>query len=88
MTHFKKNIATILTLIVFFPVTTHASLTLYTTSWSMYGNNAYEYDGAYKNGRPYGQLEYVTNNAMVAQFNKADRVAWSFFQVWNNQDPT
>lgn len=70
------------------PFTSHASsLTLYTTSWSMYGENAYEYDGAYKNGRPYGQLSYVSNPAMVAQFNKADVIAWAFLQVWNNKDP-
>ncbi|WED42452.1 glycoside hydrolase family 18 protein [Legionella cardiaca] len=69
------------------PFSGHASLTLYTTSWSMYGENPYEYDGAYKNGRPYGQLTYVSNPAMVAQFNKADIVAWSFLQVWNSHDP-
>ncbi|KTC85180.1 glycoside hydrolase family 18 protein [Legionella brunensis] len=69
------------------PFTSHAALTLYTTSWSMYGENPYEYDGAYKNGRPYGQLAYVSNPEMVAQFNKADVVAWSFLQVWNSQDP-
>ena len=34
------------------PVAANAALTLYTTSWSMYGENPYEYDGAYKNGRP------------------------------------
>ena len=53
----------------------------------MYGENPYEYDGAYKNGQPYGKLSYVSNPAMVAQFNKADVVAWSFLQVWNSQDP-
>ncbi len=30
------------------PLSAQASLTLYTTSLSMYGENAYEYDGAYK----------------------------------------
>ncbi len=24
---------------------------------------------------------------MVAQFNKADVVAWAFLQVWNSKDP-
>ena len=43
------------------PITSQAALTLYTTSWSMYGENPYEYDGAYKNGQPYGQLSYVQN---------------------------
>ncbi|MDI9819168.1 MULTISPECIES: glycoside hydrolase family 18 protein [unclassified Legionella] len=65
-----------------------ASLTLYTTSWSMYGKQPYEYDGAYKSGQPYGQLKYVSNPEMVAQFNKADVVAWSFLQVWNSRDPS
>lgn len=69
------------------PLSAQASLTLYTTSWSMYGDNRYEYDGAYKNGQPYGQLSYVQNPAMVAQFNKADVIAWSFLQVWNSKDP-
>lgn len=69
------------------PFVAHASLTLYTTSWSMYGDSPYEYDGAYKNGRPYGNLNYVSNPDMVAQFNKADVVAWSFLQVWNSNDP-
>lgn len=70
------------------PLSVEASaLTLYATSWSIYGENAYEYDGAYKNGQPYGQLSYVKNPDMVAQFNKADVVAWSFFQVWNDKDP-
>ncbi|KTD63918.1 glycosyl hydrolase family 18 protein [Legionella spiritensis] len=69
------------------PVTASATLTLYTTSWSMYGKTPYEYDGAYKNGLPYGKLQYVTNNEMVAQFNQADVIAWSFLQVWNNNDP-
>lgn len=69
------------------PAMAHASFTLYTTSWSMYGKTPYEYDGAYKNGEPYGKLKYVSNPEMVAQFNKADVVAWSFLQVWNNKDP-
>lgn len=63
-----------------------AALTLYTTSWSIYGKNPYEYDGAYKNGQPYGSLTYVQNPDMVAQFNQADVVAWSFLQVWNTKD--
>jgi len=53
----------------------------------MYGANPYEYDGAYKIGQPYGQLKYVANPDMVAQFNKADIVVWSFMQVWNHNDP-
>lgn len=69
------------------PLAAEANMTLYTTSWSMYGENPYEYDGAYKNGQPYGQLKYVTNPAMVEQFNKADVVAFSFLQVWNTEDP-
>ena len=69
------------------PIAAQASLTLYTTSWSMYGENPYEYDGAYKNGQPYGKLTYVNNPEMVAQFNKADVIAWGFLQVWNSQDP-
>lgn len=69
------------------PVLAHASLTLYTTSWSMYGATPYEYDGAYKNDRPYGSLRYVNNPAMVNQFNQADIVVWSFLQVWNTNDP-
>lgn len=63
------------------------NLTLYTTSWSMYGKTPYEYDGAYQNGQPYGQLRYVSNPEMVTQFNKADVVAWSFLQVWNSSNP-
>ena len=86
MSHFKNTCITAISAILL-PLTTHAALTLYTTSWSMYGKNPYEYDGAYKNGQPYGQLSYVSNPQMVAQFNKADIVAWSFLQVWNNQDP-
>jgi chitinase len=70
------------------PLGANAALTLYTTSWSMYGTNPYEYDGAYKNGEPYGKLVYVKNPDMVAQFNKADIVAFSFFQVWNSRDPS
>lgn len=69
------------------PLSAQASLTLYTTSWSMYGENSYEYDGAYKNGQPYGKLSYVSNPEMVAQFNKADVVTWAFLQVWNSKDP-
>ncbi len=69
------------------PMTAEAALTLYTTSWSMYGTHPYEYDGAYKNGEAYGKLTYVTNPEMLAQFNKADVVAWSFMQVWNTNDP-
>jgi chitinase len=69
------------------PFTAQAALTLYTTSWSMYGEHPYEYDGAYKNNQPYGKLTYVFNPSMVAQFNKADVVAWSFMQVWNSNDP-
>ncbi|MBA2656628.1 MAG: glycoside hydrolase family 18 protein [Tatlockia sp.] len=69
------------------PLVAHSALTLYTTSWSMYGQTPYEYDGAYKNGLPYGRLRYVINPEMVAQFNKADVLAWSFLQVWNSQDP-
>ena len=68
-------------------ISAHATLTLYTTSWSMYGSQPYEYDGAYKNGEPYGQLKYVANPDMVKQFNQADIVAWAFMQVWNSQDP-
>jgi chitinase len=71
---------------LFLPFSGHASLTLYTTSWSMYGTNPYEYDGAYKIGEPYGKLKKVSNPDMVAQFNKAEVVVWSFFQVWNNKD--
>lgn len=69
------------------PMTANATLTLYTSSWSMYGSTPYEYDGAYKNGEPYGQLKVVKNPQMVAQFNKADVVAWGFMQVWNSNDP-
>lgn len=69
------------------PTTVNAALTLYTTNWSMYGQNPYEYDGAYKIGKPYGQLTYVSNPDMVAQFNKADVLVWSFLQVWNSKDP-
>lgn len=69
------------------PVAANAALTLYTTSWSMYGENPYEYDGAYKNGQPYGKLTYVSNPNMVAQFNKADVLVWGFLQVWNSKDP-
>ena len=82
-----KNIALITLAASMLPISANASLTLYTTSWSMYGENPYEYDGAYQVGRPYGQLAYVANPDMVAQFNKADVVAWAFFQVWNSQDP-
>lgn len=74
-------------LIGLLPMTTNAALTLYTTSWSMYSSTPYEYDGAYKNGEPYGKLKYVKNPDMVAQFNQADVVAWSFMQVWNSKDP-
>lgn len=70
------------------PISAQAELTLYTTSWSMYGKTPYEYDGAYKNGEPYGQLKYVSNPDMVAQFNKAEVVVWSFLQVWNSKDPS
>ncbi|WP_253675050.1 hypothetical protein [Legionella micdadei] len=73
--------------VLFFPIAANSSLTLYTTGWSMYGDNPYEYDGAYKNGQPYGQLKYVFNQDMVAQFNNAEVVAWSFMQVWNSKDP-
>ena len=83
----KAGLLTTLVTSVILPLTTHATLTLYTTSWSMYGKNPYEYDGAYKNGQPYGQLSYVSNPDMIAQFNKADVVAWSFLQVWNSHDP-
>ncbi|KTD25546.1 glycoside hydrolase family 18 protein [Legionella maceachernii] len=86
MKRYKKMIFPVFTAL-FFPMIANASLTLYTTGWSMYGDNAYEYDGAYKNGQPYGQLKYVANPDMVAQFNKADIVAWSFMQVWNSKDP-
>ncbi|CEK11721.1 glycosyl hydrolase family 18 protein [Legionella hackeliae] len=86
MNTFKNLLLGFITLLS--PLASQAALTLYTTSWSMYGENAYEYDGAYKNGRPYGQLAYVSNPDMVAQFNKADVVAWSFLQVWNNHDPS
>lgn len=79
-----KRIFLLLTAII--PITANATLTLYTTSWSMYGGTPYEYDGAYKNGEPYGQLKYVENPKMVEQFNKADVVAWSFMQVWNSKD--
>lgn len=82
-----KKMALLALISALLPLAAQASLTLYTTSWSMYGENSYEYDGAYKNGRPYGQLSYVSNPAMVAQFNKADVVAWSFLQVWNSNDP-
>lgn len=83
---FKKLLPLIVALIS--PISAQATaLTLYTTSWSIYGANPYEYDGAYKNGQPYGKLSYVNNPDMVAQFNKADVVAWSFFQVWNDKDP-
>lgn len=81
----KKRILPFLALLL--PLEADAALTLYTTSWSMYGKNAYEYDGAYQNNRPYGQLAYVRNPDMVAQFNKADVVAWGFMQVWNSKDP-
>lgn len=68
------------------------NLTLYTTGWSEYSNpeqtySAYEYDGAYKTNRPYGQLETVSNPDMVAQFQKADVIPYSFMQVWNTNDP-
>lgn len=69
----------------------HAKLTLYAPNWTEYSDvnhkyPAYEYDGAYKNGEPYGQLRYVSNPDMVAQFKKADVLAWSFMQVWNSDD--
>ncbi len=82
----KKSLLTLIAAALF-PVSSHAALTLYTTSWSIYSETPYEYDGAYKNGLPYGQLKYVSNPEMVAQFNQADVVAWSFLQVWNSQDP-
>jgi chitinase len=64
-----------LLLTVFMPIGTHAAaLTLYTTSWSMYGDHPYEYDGAYKVGEPYGKLKYVSNPEMVAQFNRSNVV--------------
>jgi chitinase len=81
-----KKIGALAMLPLFFVSTANAALTLYTTGWSMYGTTPYEYDGAYKNGRPYGQLAYVSNPEMVAQFNRADVVAYSFFQVWNSKD--
>ncbi|KTC98111.1 glycoside hydrolase family 18 protein [Legionella erythra] len=84
MNAFKKLFVTAISAL---PLYAHANLTLYTTSWSMYGQNPYEYDGAYKNNQPYGQLKYVSNPDMVAQFNKADVVVWSFMQVWNANDP-
>ncbi|PWY54310.1 hypothetical protein DGG96_17835 [Legionella qingyii] len=85
---FVKKIMRITTLTAFLiPAVANAALTLYTTNWSMYGQNPYEYDGAYKIGRSYGQLAYVSNPEMVAQFNKADVIAWSFLQVWNSNDP-
>lgn len=87
MTSFKNVILCSALAASIIPATADAALTLYTTSWSMYGENPYEYDGAYKNGRPYGSLAYVSNPNMVAQFNKADVVAWSFLQVWNSHDP-
>lgn len=87
MPFLKKVIRLTLLTASLFPVAANASLTLYTTNWSMYGQNPYEYDGAYKIGRPYGQLAYVYNPEMVAQFNKADVIAWSFLQVWNSKDP-
>lgn len=86
MRNFKKIVLPIIAASLL-PLTAQASLTLYTTSWSMYGENPYEYDGAYKNGQPYGKLTYVNNPDMVAQFNQADVIAWSFLQVWNNHDP-
>lgn len=87
MSILKKLAVSTMAMSSLFPLTAQASLTLYTTGWSMYGENPYEYDGAYKNGQPYGQLSYVYNPNMVAQFNRADVVAWSFLQVWNSQDP-
>lgn len=87
MKSLKNSILSALTASIFIPITAHATLTLYTTSWSMYDANPYEYDGAYKVGKPYGQLSYVANPDMVAQFNKADVIAWSFLQVWNSKDP-
>ncbi|CDZ77370.1 Chitinase A precursor [Legionella massiliensis] len=87
MKKLKSRVLPILTASLLFPLAAHASLTLYTTGWSMYGESPYEYDGAYKNGQPYGKLSYVSNPDMVAQFNKADVVAWGFLQVWNNADP-
>ncbi|WP_133128487.1 glycoside hydrolase family 18 protein [Legionella nagasakiensis] len=82
-----KTIKTMALAMALLPVSSHATLTLYTTSWSMYGADPYEYDGAYKVGKPYGQLSYVANANMVKQFNQADVVAWSFLQVWNSKDP-
>ncbi|MBA2651464.1 MAG: glycoside hydrolase family 18 protein [Tatlockia sp.] len=86
MKNIKSNIS-LLAATLFLPIAAHSALTLYTTGWSMYGQNSYEYDGAYKNGQPYGALSYVDNPDMVAQFNKADVVAWAFLQVWNANDP-
>lgn len=83
----KSILSAALTAAMLLPLAAHASLTLYTTSWSMYDGIPYEYDGAYKIGNPYGQLSYVANPDMVAQFNKADVIAWSFLQVWNSKDP-
>jgi chitinase len=77
--NFKKYILSLITALAL-PLQAQAALTLYTTNWSMYGN--YEYDGAYKRGAP--DLK-VKNPNMVEQFNKADVVAWSFMQVWNNK---
>jgi chitinase len=82
-----KNVVIAAAVAAMLPLTANASLTLYTTSWSMYDENPYEYDGAYKNGQPYGQLKYVSNPEMVAKFNQADIIAWSFLQVWNSRDP-
>ena len=87
MSILKKAILFSLVSSLLLPIESHASLTLYTTSWAIYGDKPYEYDGAYKNGLPYGKLEYVKNAPMVEQFNKADVVAWSFMQAWNSKDP-
>lgn len=82
-----KKLATVFFLTSLISLPAQAALTLYTTGWSMYSQMPYEYDGAYKNHQAYGQLSYVSNPDMVAQFNQADVVVWSFLQVWNSQDP-
>ena len=92
MTQLTPLSALLLTSVLAATATAAPQLTLYTTNWQQYYDKnsqykGYEYDGAYQNHRPYAKLAYVRNPAMIKQFNQADVVAYSFMQVWNNQDP-
>ncbi len=75
-------------------------LTLYTTEWQIYDTivdgeivyPGYSYDGSYTD---YGawhndntpESQPIKNDDMIAQFQYADVIPFSFMQVWNHDDP-